>query len=65
MNRRVSWGRWWRVLTQLTNKGMKWIDLMAALAMASVGCAHSQRPEPRIHVVSEDADGGGGAGLRP
>lgn len=29
--------------------------------MASVGCAHSQRPESRIHVVSEDAEGVGSA----
>jgi len=40
---------------------MKWVALMVAVAMACVGCAHSQRPESRIHVVSENTDGVGSA----
>ncbi|HEX8822799.1 MAG TPA: hypothetical protein VF794_22930, partial [Archangium sp.] len=35
--------------------------LIAAIAVASTGCAHTQRPEDRIHVVSEDASGVGTA----
>ncbi|MFY0568525.1 hypothetical protein ACN28E_32480 [Archangium lansingense] len=40
---------------------MKLIALMMAVAMATVGCAHAQRPESRIHVVSENAEGVGTA----
>jgi hypothetical protein len=40
---------------------MKWIVLMTAMALASVGCAHSQRPERRVYVISEDAQGVGTA----
>jgi hypothetical protein len=49
---------------------MKWIVLMTAMALASVACAHSQRPESRVYVISEDAQGvgtalgTGGAGFR-
>jgi hypothetical protein len=31
------------------------------MAMADVGCAHAQRPESRIYVVSEDMEGVGAA----
>jgi hypothetical protein len=47
---------------------MKWMALMTALALAGVGCAHTQRPESQVHVVSQDAEcvgsalGRGGAG---
>jgi hypothetical protein len=34
---------------------------MIAVVMASVGCAHHQRPGSRIYVVSENADGVGSA----
>lgn len=37
----------------------KLLSLLTAVAMASVGCAHAQRPESKIHVVSEDAEGVG------
>lgn len=40
---------------------MKLMALMAALAIASFGCAHTQQPENRIYVVSEDASGVGTA----
>lgn len=40
---------------------MKLIALMAVIALASVGCAHAQRPESRVYVVSEDATGIGAA----
>jgi hypothetical protein len=39
--------------------GVRWFVLMTAVAVASVGCAHSQRPEPRIYVISENAEGVG------
>ncbi len=32
---------------------------MMAVAVVSVGCAHTQRPESRIHVVSENTEGVG------
>jgi hypothetical protein len=47
---------------------MRLIILVTAMALASAGCAHTQRPEHPIHVVSEDAEdvgtalGSGGAG---
>lgn len=40
---------------------MKWIASMMAVAMASAGCVHAQRPESQIHVVSENAEGVGTA----
>ncbi|WP_257449684.1 hypothetical protein [Archangium lipolyticum] len=40
---------------------MKWTVLVVAVVVASIGCAHSQRPEPRIYVISEDARGVGTA----
>jgi hypothetical protein len=49
---------------------MRWIALMMAMALASVGCAHAQQPERRVYVISEDAQGVGtalgigGAGFR-
>jgi hypothetical protein len=49
---------------------MRLIVLMTAMAVLSVGCAHGQRPENRIYVISEDARGvgsalgTGGAGFR-
>jgi hypothetical protein len=36
---------------------MKLIALITAIAMACVGCAHAQRPESRIYVVSKNAEG--------
>lgn len=33
--------------------------LMMAVAMATVGCAHTQQPERRVYVISEDASGVG------
>ncbi|WP_147333091.1 hypothetical protein [Archangium gephyra] len=41
--------------------GLKWTALIAAVVVASIGCAHSQRPESRIYVISEDAQGVGTA----
>jgi len=49
---------------------MKWLVLMTVTVLASVGCAHEQQIGPRVHVISETADGigtslgTGGAGLR-
>lgn len=40
---------------------MKLLALMSALTIASVGCVHTQQPENRIYVVSEDARGVGTA----
>jgi hypothetical protein len=39
----------------------KLMILQTTVAMACVGCAHAQRPESRIHVVSESAEGVGAA----
>lgn len=36
-------------------RSMRLIVLMTAMAVSSVGCAHGQRPENRIYVISEDA----------
>jgi hypothetical protein len=33
--------------------------LLMAVTIINAGCIHAQRPEPRIHVVSEDAAGVG------
>jgi hypothetical protein len=38
---------------------MRFVVLMTALAMVSAGCAHTQRPESRIYVISENAEGVG------
>jgi len=35
------------------------LALLVALAMASVGCAHTQPPERKVYVISEDASGVG------
>jgi len=35
------------------------LTLLVALAMASVGCAHTQPPERKVYVISEDASGVG------
>jgi hypothetical protein len=49
---------------------MKWTLLVVAVVVPSIACAHSQRPEPRIYVISEDAQGvgaslgTGGSGFR-
>ncbi|OJH41498.1 hypothetical protein BON30_11640 [Cystobacter ferrugineus] len=40
---------------------MKLVALITVVAMACVGCAHVQRPESRIYVVSKNADGLGAA----
>jgi hypothetical protein len=45
--------------TDEVDRAMRWIALM--MALASVGCAHSQRPERRVYVISEDASGVGTA----
>jgi hypothetical protein len=42
---------------------MRLLTVMASLALVSAACAHAQRPEARIHVISESAEGvGTGAG---
>lgn len=38
---------------------MRWIAVTMAMAIASVGCAHVQQPEPRIYVISESTEGVG------
>jgi len=45
----------------VTNPGFptRVLALLVALAMASVGCAHTQPPERKVHVISEDASGVG------
>jgi hypothetical protein len=35
------------------------LALLVALAMVSVGCAHTQPPERKVYVISEDASGVG------
>jgi len=40
---------------------MKWTVLVVAVVMACLGCAHSQRPESRVYVISEDTQGVGTA----
>lgn len=40
---------------------MRLIALMTAMAVISAGCAHGQRPENRIYVISDDARGVGTA----
>jgi hypothetical protein len=41
---------------------MKLMVLTVVVAMAGVGCAHTQAPEHKIYFISEDADGIGGSG---
>ncbi|WNG35106.1 hypothetical protein F0U61_16680 [Archangium violaceum] len=49
---------------------MRWIALLIAGMLAISGCAHTQRPERRVYVISEDASGvgvslgTGGSGFR-
>ncbi|WPB80276.1 hypothetical protein KYC5002_14175 [Archangium violaceum] len=45
----------------MNGKGLKWTALAVAVMAASMGCAHSQRPESRTYVISEDAHGVGTA----
>lgn len=58
----------WRVRNGSTK--VRWIALMTAVVLASAGCAHEQRPEPRVYVISKSAHGVGtslgvgGSGLR-
>jgi hypothetical protein len=40
---------------------MNLIVPITAIVLVSIGCAHGQRPESRVHVVSEDAEGVGAA----
>jgi hypothetical protein len=40
---------------------MRWLILTIVVAVAISGCAHAQRPESRIYVISEDANGVGAA----
>jgi len=35
----------------------RWAALLTALAVASTGCTHAQRPERRVHVISNDVRG--------
>jgi hypothetical protein len=37
----------------------KWMALLTALAIASAGCSHTQHPERRVYLISEDAEGVG------
>jgi hypothetical protein len=37
------------------------VALLVAVATASFGCAHSQQPERKVYVISEDASGVGSA----
>jgi hypothetical protein len=43
------------------DSAVRWAALVMALTLASIGCAHPQRPESRIYVISEDASGVGSA----
>jgi hypothetical protein len=38
---------------------MRFLTVVAAMTMASAGCTHIQRPESRVHVISESAEGAG------
>ncbi|HEX8439294.1 hypothetical protein [Archangium sp.] len=38
---------------------MRWLILTIVMAVAGSGCAHAQRPESRIYVISEDTNGVG------
>jgi len=37
----------------------RWVALLLAVATASPGCAHTQQPERKVYVISEDASGVG------
>jgi hypothetical protein len=37
----------------------RWVALIMAVATASVGCAHTQQPERKVYIISEDASGVG------
>lgn len=39
------------------------VVLLAVAAMGGNGCAHSQVPERKIYVISEEAGGVGGSGF--
>ncbi|HYO52116.1 hypothetical protein [Archangium sp.] len=41
---------------------MKSMILLMAVAMVCLGCAHTQQPERKIYIISEDAGGIGGSG---
>ena len=41
---------------------MKSMILLTAMAMACLGCAHTQQPERKVHIISEDAGGIGSPG---
>lgn len=41
---------------------MKRVVLLATVALVHFGCAHTQQPERRIYVISEEAGGIGGSG---
>lgn len=40
---------------------MKRIAMITAVAIACISCAHAQRPESSVYVVSKDATGVGAA----
>ena len=40
---------------------MKWIALLAAVTMATAGCAHPQQPERRVYILADDSTGVGSA----
>jgi len=40
---------------------MKLLALMTVMVVASIGCAHAQRPAARVYVISESAEGVGSA----
>jgi hypothetical protein len=37
----------------------RWVALLTVVAVASFGCAHTQQPERKVYVISEDARGVG------
>jgi hypothetical protein len=37
----------------------RWVALLIAVATTSLGCAHTQPPERKVYVISEDASGAG------
>jgi hypothetical protein len=43
-------------------RAMRSLVLLAAVAMACFGCAHTQQPERKIYVISEATIGTGGSG---
>jgi hypothetical protein len=34
---------------------LKWMALLTSVAMACIGCAHTQQPERKVYIISEDA----------